>query len=75
MKEFNSPYFTKKCKNCEYRVWNFFYDDECTLSGKSCMSERMHPVSCGENFENWKPNKKALKELIKLRKEFPQFFI
>ena len=74
MKIFENPYFTKLCKNCAYRSWSFI-GWRCELSGYSCNSERDYPNVCGRNYEKWKPNKKAFKEIEKLKKLYPQYFI
>ena len=75
---FNNKYFSKKCDNCAYQsIWFFglFHGDRCTLSGFYCDVERGSPSACGRNYENWKPNTKAFKEIKKLKDKYPQYFI
>ena len=75
MKDFDNPYFTKQCSNCQYKIGFFRSSWKCSLSGYYCTTERKYPSCCAENFEKWKSNDKAFKEIIKLKKKYPQYFI
>jgi hypothetical protein len=74
MKDFDNPYFTKLCKNCSYRSWRLG-GWRCELSGFYCSTERKFSSSCGKNYEKWKPNKRAFKEIKNLKEKYPQYFI
>ena len=74
MKDFENPYFTKLCRNCSYKK-GFLFNSTCELSGYYCITERKYPALCGRNYENWKPNKRAFKEIKKLKEKYPQYFI
>ena len=56
----------KTCDNCGYRkkswFWQIFSEDECKLSGKSCMSTRTYGGVCGASFENWMPTDYLLRK-------------
>ena len=75
---FNNKYFSKRCDNCAYQsriFFGLFRGGKCTLSGFYCTVERSTPSICGQNYENWKPTRKAFKEIKRLKKEYPQYFI